>query len=340
MVKLTKRISLGSVRFRSKAALTVGSIATASLILSACSSSSAASSSATTSAAPANSIAANYNLKGANITVGSLNFTEELLMGYITVDALKAAGANVTSKLDIAGVDTIRQAELAGNIDMFPSYTGTGWVVYLKQTSSITNSEALFQQLNAMDRAQNKIAWIGPSPFNDTSDVAANSAVAKKYHITTISQLAKLVKTNPSVATFCSTSSFAVRPDGLPGLESAYGFTFPGANLKTEALGLIYSSLGSGSPCNFGETYSTDARLVSNHLVVLKDTKKFFPLYNGAETIRLSVLNRYPAIGKLMQNVLSRLTTPVITELNSQVDINGLPANVVAANWLKQQGLV
>ncbi len=110
MVKLTKRISLGSVRFRSKAALTVGSIATASLILSACSSSSAASSSATTSAAPANSIAANYNLKGANITVGSLNFTEELLMGYITVDALKAAGATVTSRIGAVGLAKITRA--------------------------------------------------------------------------------------------------------------------------------------------------------------------------------------------------------------------------------------
>ena len=98
MVKSTKRISLGSVRFKSRAAFTIGSIATASMILSACSSSSASSSSSTTSAASSNSIAAKYNLKGANITVGSLNFTEELIMGYITVDALKAAGANVTSK--------------------------------------------------------------------------------------------------------------------------------------------------------------------------------------------------------------------------------------------------
>ena len=330
-----KNIPTQKSSWRRKVATASATIATAGLVLSACSSGTSTPAAASTSG----SIATKYNLKGAKLTVGSLNFTEELIMGYITVDALRAAGATVTPKLDLAGVDTIRQAELSGDIDMFPSYTGTGWIVYAKQSTRVTNAESLFRQLNALDTAQNHIAWIGPAPFNDTYDVATSAAIAKKYHLHDISQLAGLIKTNPSVATFCSTSSFAVRPDGLPGLEQAYGFTFPPANLKTEALGLIYSSLGSGTPCNFGETYSTDARLVSNHLQVLTDNLNFFPLYSGAETIRESVLSHYPAIKPLFENVLARLTTPVITQLNSEVDIQGLPANVVAANWLKQQGL-
>jgi osmoprotectant transport system substrate-binding protein len=280
-----------------------------------------------------------YHLTGLHITVGSLDFTEELIMGWITVDTLRAAGATVTPKLDIAGVDTIRQAELSGDIGMYPSYTGTGWVVYLKQTSRITNPKLLFERLDSLDQRENGIAWIGPAKFNDTYDVATSERISAKYHVRTISELAALVRSDPAVTTFCATSSFEVRPDGLPGLEHTYGFHLPASDVKTEARGLIYTSLGKGSPCNFGETYSTDARLIANRLVVLDDNLSFFPLYNGAETVRASILRRYPTLGPLFDLVLGRLTTPVITQLNSEVDLKGMPAQEVASKWLATEGL-
>lgn len=325
---------------RTTRARVLAAVAAVALVLAACGSSSSATSSTRASTSRASGeIPARFDLRGVTLTVGSLDFTEELVMGWITVDALRAAGATVVPKLDIAGVDTIRQAELAGQIDIYPSYTGTGWIVYLNQSTRVSNPTQLFDELNALDEREHHIAWIGPAPFDDTYDVATSARIAREYHLRTISDLAALVRRDPAVTTFCSTSSFEVRPDGLPGLERAYGFTFPASDVKTEARGLIYASLASGNPCNFGETYSTDARLVANHLVVLDDNKGFFPLYNGAETVRESVLAAHPEIKPLLALVLSRLTTPVITQLNADVDLKGIPPQVVASQWLRAEGL-
>jgi osmoprotectant transport system substrate-binding protein len=329
-----------TVASRRRPSAVVGALVAAALALAACGSSSGTSASASVKAARASGqITRRFDLRGVTLTVGSLDFTEELVMGWITVDALRAAGATVVPKLDLAGVDTIRQAELSGQIDIFPSYTGTGWIVYLNQSTRVSNPTQLFDDVNALDEREHHIAWIGPAPFNDTYDIATSERIAREYHLRTISDLAALVRRDPSVTTFCSTSSFAVRPDGLPGLEKAYGFTFPSGDLKTEARGLIYASLARGNPCNFGETYSTDARLLANHLVVLQDNKGFFPLYNGAETVRESVLAAHPAIRPLLELVLGRLTTPVVTQLNADVDLKGIPPQVVAADWLRSEGL-
>ncbi|MGH8922576.1 MAG: glycine betaine ABC transporter substrate-binding protein, partial [Acidimicrobiales bacterium] len=137
---------------------------------------------------------------------------------------------------------------------------------------------------------------------------------------------------------FCTESDFRIRPDGLPLVEKTYGFTYPANLLHTLTLSLIYPSIAKGSTCHFGEIYTTAPQLTSDNLVVLKDPKSAFLVYNPAVNVPVSIYKKYPQLSKLFGPISAKLTTSVITHLNYEVDIKGESAATVAANWLKKEG--
>lgn len=280
------------------------------------------------------SIAQYYDLSGASVTVGSKEFTESKILGQITIAALQAAGAKVSDKTGISGTDTVRAALESGEIDMYWEYTGTGWVNILGHTTKNLPKD-LYTAVADEDKT-NDVVWLPPAPFNDTYRIAAAADFAKKNNLTTMSDMAKYIKANPKEGTLCAASEFLNRDDGLPGLEKAYDFKF--GTVKELDLNLIYPQVGKG--CNFGEVFSTDARIVSNDLTVLQDDKKFFVEYNGALTVRKKVMDKYPDIAKIMNPISKLLTDDVITGLNSQVDNDGKREAVVAKAFLKKNGFI
>lgn len=286
------------------------------------------------------SIGKTYNLKGANFTVGSKEFTEQLILGKMTVAALQAAGANVKDQTGLVGSSTARQALLSGRIDMYWEYTGTAWVSYLNQTNPIPNAQQQYQAVANLDQQQNHIAWLNPTPFNDTFALSVRNSAVGPLGVHNLSDVARLAKQNPSQATFCVDQEFATRNDGLPGVMKAYGFTVPPQNVVTLDQGVIFSEVAKGQRCNFGQTDSTDARIVKNNLTVLTDDKNFFPQYNASLNVRQDVLNRYPQVRPLFDQISARLDYQTMLRLNSEVDVQGRQPDEVARTWLKQNGFI
>lgn len=273
-------------------------------------------------------------LSGANLSVGSKEFTESIVLAQITAVALENAGAKVEDKTGISGSATVREALESKQIDMYWDYTGTGWVNILGNTTKEAPKD-LYDAVSKAD-AKNGIAWLEPAPFDDTYRIAVPKAFSEEHGITTMSQAADYIKEHPDDSNVCAASEFINRDDGLPGLEKAYGFTF-GKTVELD-LNLIYTQIGES--CSFGEVFSTDARVVSNDLTVLDDDKKFFVEYQGSLTLRQETLDQYPAIAEIMKPVSEALTNDVITELNGKVDNDGEQPRDVAEDWLKDAGLV
>jgi osmoprotectant transport system substrate-binding protein len=278
-------------------------------------------------------------LKGVQIKVGSKEFDEQLLLGQIAILALQAAGASPVDKTNITGSSNVRQALTSGAIDVYWEYTGTGWVDFLNQTSVITDPQALFNAVKQKDAA-NGITWWSRSPANDTYAIAVNPNAQKQNHVTTLSQYAALVKSNPSAASTCIGPEFKSRDDGFPGLEKAYGFTLPDAQTHLLNDAVIYPTVGKGDTCAFGEVASTDGRVAAQHLTVLDDDKHFFPIYNPAITIRSALASKYPQLEQVFDPIAAKLTSSVLTDLNKQVSVDGEKANKVARDWLKSQGFI
>ncbi|HEX6445987.1 MAG TPA: glycine betaine ABC transporter substrate-binding protein [Streptosporangiales bacterium] len=286
------------------------------------------------------SLADKANLKGATLTVGSKEFTEQLVLCNITALALQSAGATVKTKCGLSGSNTTRTALTSGSIDMYWEYTGTAWINYLKHTTPIKDSAKQYDAVAKQDLSENQIKWLDASSANNTYAIAVKTTTANQLQVKSISDYAKLANSDPKKASVCIASEFAGRSDGWPGLEKAYGFKVPKADTANLAEGAIYNAIAKGKSCSFGEATTTDGRIQALKLTVLDDDKTFFPIYNPALTVRQSVYKKYPGIAKVINPIAKNLDTKTLQDLNGRVDVKGQDPKKVAEDWLKSKGYI
>ncbi|WAL65524.1 glycine betaine ABC transporter substrate-binding protein [Amycolatopsis cynarae] len=277
------------------------------------------------------------SLAGLTVTVGSKDFTENIILGYLAELALSAAGAKVVDLTNISGSNSARQALLNGQIDLMWEYTGTGWISYQGNTQPIPDERQQYDAVKAADERRFGIAWLDYSPVNDTYAFGTTEAYARAHGLRTDSDLTAFLAQHPDQAVFCVETEFASRQDGMPGVQKAYGF--PVTTLKTFGTGAIYSAIANGT-CNFGEIFTTDGRIAGLHLRVLQDDKKFFPQYNAAVTMKKSYLAAHPALAGVLEPVTKALDNEQMIELCKQVDVDGRDAGQVAHDWMVAKGFI
>jgi len=281
-------------------------------------------------------------LSGASFTVGSKEFTEQLIMGQITLMALENAGADVTDETGITGTSNVRKALESGEVDMYWEYTGTGFGEILGNeiTDAPTDQQELFDTVAEMD-AKNDIQWTALAPVNNTYAIATSASVQDEFGVSTLSDYADLVGSEPDASSLCAASEFINRADGLPGVADAYGFD-PAQVPTTEVdLGIIFTRVPEGDPCNFGEVFATDGRIPANDMAVLEDDQNFFPIYNLALTVRQDVYDEHgETLDAIFTPIAEALDTETLQALNAQVDVDGLLPEEVAEMWLEENGFI
>lgn len=273
-------------------------------------------------------------LEGVELISGSKEFTESVVLAQITALALEDAGASITDQTGISGSATVREALESGEVDFYWEYTGTGWVNILGNTTEDVPDD-LFAAVSEEDQA-NEIAWLDPAQFENTYRIAMKEDFASENGIATMSDSAEFIEKNPDQARVCAASEFINRDDGLPGMEEAYGFEY--AEVVELDLNLIYPQVGDA--CEFGEVFSTDARIAANDMVVLEDDKDFFVEYLGALTLRQETLDEHPEIAEIMAPISEKLTDDLMMELNGRVDTDGEMPEDVAQEWLEENELI
>ncbi|MEU9222847.1 glycine betaine ABC transporter substrate-binding protein [Streptomyces massasporeus] len=277
-------------------------------------------------------------LKGAHLTVTSKSFTEQLILGSIMGIAFEAAGADVIDRTGIQGSIGSREAVRKGDADAGYEYTGTAWITYLGHSKPITDPQEQWEAVKKED-AGNGLVWLPPSKLDNTYALAMNQENAKKYGTKTMSDVAKLAKSDPGAVKLCVEVEFANRADGLPGMQKAYGMNVPARNITQMDTGIIYTQTAQGN-CTYGEVFTTDGRIKSMNLVVMDDDKKFFPNYNVAPMINAKSLKEWPAIAEVLNPVTAKLNNSVAQTLNAKVDVDGEDPHQVALDWLVQEGFV
>ncbi|OZM83897.1 glycine betaine ABC transporter substrate-binding protein [Pseudonocardia sp. MH-G8] len=279
------------------------------------------------------------DLSGASFTVGSKEFTEQIVLGQIAVQALEATGADVGNLVTITGSTNVRTALTAGEIDMYWEYTGTGWTTHFQREpqSAPEGDEALYQAVAEEDR-KNGIAWLAAAPLDNTYAVATAEGRDQELGVRTLSEYAALVSRDPAQARMCAAAEFLTRDDGWPGLEQAYGFDLPADGIAELELSLIPQQTATGENCNFGEVTATDGAVAANNLVLLEDDKQFFVPYNAAMTVRQEVLDANPRLAEVFDPIAATLTTELVRGLNERVDVGGELPEEVAEQFLQENG--
>ncbi len=272
-------------------------------------------------------------LDGKSFTVGGKEFTEQKILCEITAQALENAGAKVKRQCGLSGSSTVRTALTSGRIDMYWEYTGTGWITHLKHTKPIPDSQQQYDAVAKEDLEKNQIKWLPFASFDNTYALGVRKD--NMSDVQTLSDYGKLVQSDPAKGSLCVATEFTNRDDGLPGLESTYGFK--GEKLSTLDEGAIYNSIKKASPCNFGEVFTTDGRIEGLGLRVLEDDKKFFAIYNPALNVRESVFTANPAIADVMKPITDALDTATMQKMNADFDTKGDTAKDLAKQFLKDK---
>ncbi len=268
------------------------------------------------------------------VTIGSKDFGENIVLGEMMAQLIEAkTDLRVNRKLNMGGTFVNFEAIKKGDIDIYPEYTGTGLTAQLKM-DVISDPDEAYRVVSEEFRNQFGITWLEPFGFNNTYTLAVTDAVYQQYGVETYSDLAKISEN----LVFGAEHEFFNRQDGFDGLVETYGMTFKGEPKKMN-VSLKYQAIGNGD-MDVTDAFSTDGPIRQYNLKVLVDDKGFFPPYYAAPIIRTETLEKYPELTDVLNSLAGLIDDAAMTELNYKIDVEGQDVEVVAADFLREKGLV
>ena len=280
----------------------------------------------------------------AQVVVSSKIDTEGGVLGNIILQVLKANNIPTADKIQLGDTKVVRAAITAGQIDIYPEYTGNGAFFFNEADKPIwNNADQGYEEVNKLDYAQNKIVWLTPAPANNTWDIALRQDIATANNITTWTEFGKWVAGGGNVK-LAASAEFVSSPAALPAFEKTYGFKLTDNQLVVlsggDTAATIAAAANQTSGVNAAMVYGTDGGIAPSGLVALDDDKGVQPVYNPAPIIREAVLKQYPQIADLLKPVFEKLDMKTLQTLNGDVQVQGEAASAVASDWLKSQGFL
>jgi osmoprotectant transport system substrate-binding protein len=269
------------------------------------------------------------------IVVGGKNFTEQLLLAEMTSQLLEANGFDV-EKRDGMGSQVVRDAQVNGQIDVYWEYTGTSLVTYNK-VSDPMDAEMTYMKVKELDGAQG-LTWLDASDANNTYALAVRADDDKTNGIKALSDLAAALNAGDDLV-MAVNAEFPGRPDGLPGLQEAYGFETTRANLKPMDSGLTYQALNEDQ-VDIALVFATDGRIAAFDFRVLEDDKGFFPNYAIAPVVRTQTLEANPGLAGPLNALSAEIDDATMQMLNAEIDVDKKTIEDVASTFLSDHGLI
>jgi osmoprotectant transport system substrate-binding protein len=322
-----------TLRTRGGTAAALCAVTAISVGLAACGSSSSSSSSSS-SATTSSSTTASGGGPGAGkppVTIGDKNFAEENILGALYAQALQAKGYTIKLKDNVGSSEIIYKALTAGQIDMYPEYTGTLLSAVAEQTKEPASAEAAYTEAKAFLEPKG-FALLDKTPFYDSNALITLPAYASENSLSSIADLKALGKK----VKLGGAPEFTTRFEGSIGLKKEYGVvpTFVPVSIE-----LSYKAI-EGGQVNVQSVFSTDGQLLGGKFKVLADPKHVFGFQNVAPIVKKSVLDAEgPAFAETINKVSALLTIPAIQQMNKAVSIDKQSATSVAAQFLKANGL-
>ena len=278
------------------------------------------------------------------VVVASKIDTEGNLLGQMIAMVLEHQNIPVENRVGLGPTQVIRSALLAGEIDIYPEYTGNGAIFHDRENDPAwKDSDKAFELAKRLDAEKNQLVWLDRAPANNTWLIAVRGDVARREGLKTMEDFARAAA-RPGAIKLAASAEFVESPAALPAFERVYGFKFPRESLVVLPGGdtavTIRSAAQGVSGVNAAMVYGTDGAIAALDLVVMQDTKGAQIVYEPAPVVRASVLERYPAIGPALSRVFSGLTMSTLQSLNAQIAVEGRPAREVAKQHLEEKGLL
>jgi len=268
-----------------------------------------------------------------DIKIGSKNFTEQIILGEMLAQVLEANTELTVSRVfNLAGTKFTFEALIAGDIDIYPEYTGTGLVNILNYRSS-EDRLVVYETVQREFRDQFNVTWLSPLGFNNTYALAVRDQDEHLSGLTSISDLSRV----SNELDFAAPHEFLDRPDGYPQLQKVYGLEFNG--IRGLDPGLMYTAIEQ-QQVDVISAFSTDGRIAAFNLRLLKDDKSIFPPYEAAPIVRNDTMERHPELFLILEQLAGKISNQRMTFMNHQVDSLGYSPAAVAQEFLLDMGLL
>jgi osmoprotectant transport system substrate-binding protein len=258
--------------------------------------------------------------RGNSIVIGAKNFTESVVVGELVAQEIEAEfqaegrPQRVERRFYLAGSYLCQQALVSGRIDGYVEYSGTALTAILKQPLPKTHDEAeVYATISRLYEQRYKVRVAPGLGFDDTFALVVRGDEAQRLHLRTISDL----KPDASSMRLGVGYEFQARPDGLDGLEKAYGLHF--STPRVMDLGLLYRAL-EANQVDVVAGNSTDGPIRALGLQVLQDDLHYFPPYEAVPLVRDDALAEHPEIGRALVKLAGKVSAGEMQAMNDAVD--------------------
>ena len=278
------------------------------------------------------------------VRVGSKADNEGALLGQIVLHVLKHAGIPVVDRTQLGPTSIVRRALINGDLDVYPEYTGNAAFFFHRESDPAFRDAGKAWALAAsLDASANQLVWLRPAPADNHWAIGVRPDVARQQRLRTLDDFSRWARAGGHVY-LAGSAEFVESDAALPAFQSAYGFALRGDQLLVLAGGdtsaTIKAAAEGTSGVNASMVYSTDGALAVTGLVVLDDPKHVEMVYQPAAVVRDAVLRRYPGMRGSLEAAFRPLTVDVLRQLNARTQIDGEDASVVAADYLRKQGML
>jgi len=266
------------------------------------------------------------------IAVGSKDFTEQVILGEILAQTIEARmGSRVVRRFDLGG-NLAHEALVAGEIDVYVEYSGTGLLAILKH-KPLKDAREVYRRVKDEYARRFNLEWTEPLGFNNTFAILVRGEDARKLGLKTVSDAAKVSR--QWRAGFGQ--DFMSRADGYPGFAQTYGFHFQ--EIREMDLSLTYRALAE-KQVDLIAGNSTDGLISRYGLYQLADDRHFFPPYDAVPVVRQSMLEKNPTLRQALKQLGGILSVDEMRELNYAVDGEKRQARLVARAFLVKKNIL
>ncbi|CAM5653143.1 MULTISPECIES: ABC transporter substrate-binding protein [Streptomyces] len=264
------------------------------------------------------------------ITIGTANFTENQVLGYLYAAVLEAAGVKVSVRPNLGTREILIPALKGGDIDLLPEYQGA--LLHYVAPKATATEEGEMQ--NALTVALPSGLQVLPYGMAEDSDAfVVTRETAEKYGLTS---LADLKKQNGKLV-IGAAPEVKKREVGAVGLKDVYGVEFKEFKSLDSSGPLVKGALKKGD-VDVANLFTTDTDIQANDWVVLSDPKNLIP---GQHVVPLIADRKADStVRKALAELGNTLTTEQLTELNRLVDKDKKDPEDVANAYAEEHGLV
>jgi osmoprotectant transport system substrate-binding protein len=269
---------------------------------------------------------------GSTVTVGSTNFSEQLILAEMYAAVLKKAGVKVDTRLNLGAREVVFPALEKGDIDLLPEYNGAV-LSFLDPKATQTTSQEVNTALTPLLDAKGLVS-LEQSPAEDKDGWAVTKETAAKYGLAKISDL----KGKAHMLVVGGPPELKTRPAGLPGLKKVYGIEDFKEFKALDAGGPLTTSALNKGDIDVGRVFTTQGAIAQYGWVVLQEDKPLEPAQNIVPIGRKDAMT--DQVKQALDAISAKITTEELIKLNKLVDVDKQDPEKVANDWLTQQGLL